>query len=73
MEQAQPEEPPCTISTAAGYLHVARAVGAATWVQALEEPENSDPRDTFVAGRAARVLPGLLESLAREWGLPEAP
>jgi len=22
VEQAEPEEPPCTISTAAGYLHV---------------------------------------------------
>ena len=54
---------------AAAYLHVARAVGAATWVQALEEPENRDPRDVFVAGRAAEVLPGLLEGLEREWGL----
>lgn len=55
---------------AAGYLQVARAVGAATWVQALDEPENRDPRDTFVAGRAAEVLPALLERLAREWDLP---
>jgi len=58
---------------AAGYLARARSVGATTWVQALEEPENRDPRDTFVAGRSAEVLPGLLQRLAREWGLPKGP
>ena len=49
---------------AAGFLHEARAGGAATWIQALEEPENLERRDTFVRGRAAEVLPGLLAGVA---------
>ena len=58
---------------AAGFLHAARAAGAHTWVQSLDEPENVDAEDTFVAGRAAEVLPGLLDELAAGWGLPELP
>ncbi len=53
---------------AAGFLQEARRAGARTWIQALEAPSNLDPRDTFVPGRAAEVLPGLLAGLAAEWG-----
>ena len=48
---------------AAGLLEAARAQGASTWVQALERPLNAHPADRFAAGRAAEVLPGLLEEL----------
>lgn len=51
---------------AAGFLQEARSRGAATWIQALEEPDNLGPGDRFVAGRAAEVLPGLLAELAQE-------
>lgn len=49
---------------AAGFLSLARASGARTYVQALERPENCDPRDEFLAGRAAEVVPGWLATLA---------
>jgi len=42
---------------AAGFLDLARAAGARTYVQALERPENCDPRDEFLSGRAAEVVP----------------
>jgi NAD-dependent deacetylase len=45
---------------AAGMLQAARQRGAETFVQALELPANADARDTFVAGRAAAVVPDLL-------------
>ncbi len=48
---------------AAGMLQVARDHGAVTYVQALELPANADARDTFVAGRAAEVVPGLLQRI----------
>jgi NAD-dependent deacetylase len=54
---------------AAGLLELARARGVPTWVQALDPPENAHPDDVYVPGRAAEVLPGLLEALEREWGL----
>lgn len=41
----------------AGFLAEARERGAATFVNAIEAPENLDPRDEFVAGRAAEVVP----------------
>lgn len=47
----------------AGFLDLARRRGAATIVQALEEPENLAPQDEFRAGRAAEVVPGLVEEL----------
>jgi NAD-dependent deacetylase len=47
----------------AGLLDLARKRGAATIVQALEAPENLAPRDDFRAGRAAEVVPGLVEEL----------
>ena len=54
---------------AAGFLHAARSVGAETFVASLDEPENLDPRDEFLPGRAVDVVPALLERWAGEWGL----
>jgi NAD-dependent deacetylase len=51
---------------AAGMLELARLMGARTIVQALEPPENVHPRDRFVAGRAAEVVPGLVDELLAE-------
>jgi NAD-dependent deacetylase len=48
---------------AAGFLSEARAGGAHTIVQALEEPENLASADRFVPGRAGEVLPGLLAEI----------
>src|SRR5258707_885346 len=45
----------------------ARARGARTIVQALERPENAAALDEFHAGKAAEVLPALLERWARVW------
>ena len=53
---------------AAGLLGAARAAGASTWVQALEEPSNLDPRDRFVRGRAAEVVPSMLAEIAASLG-----
>lgn len=47
----------------AGLLDIARRRGAATIVQALEAPENMAPQDDFRAGRAAEIVPGLVEEL----------
>jgi NAD-dependent deacetylase len=58
---------------AAGMLQEARRAGAATWVQALDEPDNLDGRDRYRRGRAAVVVPQLLGELARELGMPWAP
>lgn len=52
---------------AAGLLHAARSVGAATFVASLDEPENLHPRDEFLPGRAIDVVPELCERWAREW------
>ena len=48
---------------AAGYLSYARAAGIPTIVQGLAAPDNLDPRDRFVPGRAAEVVPELLREL----------
>ena len=53
---------------AAGLLEAARRAGARTWISALEPPENLDPRDRWVEGRAAEVVPALLRSLSAELG-----
>jgi NAD-dependent deacetylase len=53
---------------AAGLLHAARAQGARTTVASLEPPDNLDVADTFVQGRAAEVVPPLLERLRAELG-----
>lgn len=47
----------------AGWLDLARRRGARTLVQALEEPENLAPEDDFRPGRAAQVVPALVEEL----------
>ncbi|MCC6406758.1 MAG: hypothetical protein IT453_06315, partial [Planctomycetes bacterium] len=51
---------------AAGFLSLARQVGARTFVNSLEAPENLDPRDEFRAGRAVDVVPALLAELGSE-------
>jgi NAD-dependent deacetylase len=51
---------------AAGMLQQARRQGAVTWVQALEAPQNLQPGDRFRPGRAAVVVPTLLQELADE-------
>ena len=52
---------------AAALLSAAGAAGAATFVVALEEPQNLSPRDCFLPGRAAQVVPTLLESWRADW------
>jgi len=52
---------------AAGYLALARAIGACTFVQCLDEPENLHPHDEFVGGRASEAVPALVERLWAEW------
>jgi NAD-dependent deacetylase len=42
---------------AAGLLSQARQSGAKTWVNSLDKPENLSPRDIFLPGRAAEVIP----------------
>ncbi len=54
---------------AAGFLAAARARGAATYVQSLDEPENLHPRDRFRPGRAAEAVPSLLDDLAQVCGI----
>lgn len=45
---------------AAGLLAAARELGARTFVQGLDAPDNLDPRDRFEAGRAVEVVPALV-------------
>ncbi|MEW6073321.1 MAG: NAD-dependent deacylase [Planctomycetota bacterium] len=54
---------------AAGLLHLARARGADTWVNSLDPPENLSRADRFFPGRAAEVLPGLVQELGGAIGL----
>ncbi len=53
---------------AAGFLEIARAEGAVTIINSLEQPGNLTPEDRYVEGRAAEVLPELLEELLTEIG-----
>jgi NAD-dependent deacetylase len=46
---------------AAGLLALARQAGAATFVNALEAPENLHPADVFLPGRSAQVLPRFVQ------------
>ncbi len=48
---------------AAGFLDAARQYGAQTIVNSLDEPSNIDPRDRFMPGRAATVVPQLVDEL----------
>jgi len=52
---------------AAGLLALARAVGAQTIVNSLDPPENLDPHDQFLPGRAAEVVPSLVEQWLADW------
>ncbi len=45
---------------AAGFLQAARQMGAQTWVNALERPENLGTQDEFLEGRSSEVLPALV-------------
>jgi len=51
---------------AAGFLSAARATGAATFVNSLEEPANLHASDHFLPGRASEVVPKLVEDLLAE-------
>ena len=48
---------------AAGFLEIARAVGARTIVASLDAPENLHPSDEFHPGRAAEVLPAFVDTV----------
>jgi NAD-dependent deacetylase len=48
---------------AAGWLARARGFRARTTVQALEAPENLDPRDEFLGGHAADIVPRWVERI----------
>ena len=52
---------------AAGFLQLARVVGAQTWVVGLDEPDNLHSADRFVQGRAAEVLPAQIDRWLAEW------
>jgi NAD-dependent deacetylase len=54
---------------AAGYLQAARQLGAATWVQSLDPPDNLAAVDHFRPGRAASAVPALVEELASQLGI----
>ncbi len=51
---------------AAGYLQAARQLGAATWVQSLDAPDNLSAFDHFRPGRAATAVPALVHELASQ-------
>jgi len=52
---------------AAGLLSIARSMRATTWVNSLDPPENLDPRDRYLPGRAVDVVPALVESWLADW------
>ena len=58
------------VHPAAGLLATARGRGARTIVLARESPDNLDPLDEFHAGRAAELLPALVERWVRAWTRP---
>jgi len=58
---------------AAGLLSAARGRGAQTWVQSLDPPDNLHPADRFWPGRAAVVVPALVEELYGVLGLEAGP
>ena len=53
---------------AAGFLAMARDVGAKTYVNSLDEPENLSTADRFLPGRGVDVLPAFLDELAAGLG-----
>ena len=48
---------------AAAFLSLARSAGAHTLVNSLDPPDNLHPTDTFHPGRAAEVVPALIDEL----------
>jgi NAD-dependent deacetylase len=48
---------------AAGFLGIARSLGARTLVASLERPDNLHPDDEFLPGRAAETVPRMVERL----------
>ncbi len=52
---------------ASGLLSMARASGASTFVNSLDEPENLNSQDHFLAGRAAQVLPQWVSEWMQQW------
>jgi len=54
---------------AAGLLATARTLGARTWVQSLEAPDNLHPTDRFLEGRAAEMVPVVVGELCDSIGL----
>lgn len=57
---------------AAGLLATARSLGAHTWVQSLDPPENLHPQDRFLQGRAAEVVPDLVTELYTSLGISKS-
>jgi len=51
------------VHPAAGFLDVARARGARTWVLALERPDNCHPDDVYVEGRAKDTVRQVVSTL----------
>jgi NAD-dependent deacetylase len=56
---------------AAGLLAQARAWSAETLVNSLEEPANLAREDRFLPGRAAEVVPRLVQEWLERWGSAE--
>ena len=48
---------------AAGFLTIARELGATTFVNTLDEPDNLRSADVYRPGRAAEVVPALVDEL----------
>ena len=56
-----------TVWPAAGMLHTARGIGAATYVQSFDPPDNLTPNDHFLPGRAVEMVPALLARIGRDF------
>ncbi len=58
------------VHPAAGFLELARARGANTWVLALERPENCHSDDRYVEGPARETVPRVVRQIVRDnrWG-----
>ena len=46
---------------AAGLLQIARALGAKTYVNSLDAPDNLHAKDEFLPGAAAQIVPRWVE------------
>jgi NAD-dependent deacetylase len=56
------------VHPAAGCLAAARSLGAATYVNSLDAPDNLDLRDTFLPGPAKDVVPRIVTMLSELLG-----